>query len=103
MGAAAAACSLASISRCGETLRASRIIPVSAVKIYTRRGDTGETSLFDDTRVRKSDARVDAYGEVDELNACLGLARASGADPEIEVELGRLQRDLFALGAQLAA
>ena len=76
------------------------------MKIYTRTGDTGETSLFDGTRVQKSDARVDAYGDVDELNACLGLARASGPnskmDPEIEVELVRLQRDLFALGAQLA-
>ena len=72
------------------------------MKIYTRTGDTGQTSLFDGTRVEKDDARVDAYGEVDELNACLGLARASGADAEIEAELVRLQRDLFALGAQLA-
>jgi cob(I)alamin adenosyltransferase len=72
------------------------------VKIYTRTGDTGETSLFDGTRVQKSDARVDAYGEVDELNACLGLARASGTDADIDAELVRLQRDLFALGAQLA-
>jgi cob(I)alamin adenosyltransferase len=72
------------------------------VKIYTRTGDTGETSLFDGTRVQKSDTRVDAYGEVDELNACLGLARASGTDTEIDAELVRLQRDLFALGAQLA-
>ena len=72
------------------------------MKIYTRTGDTGETSLFGGTRVQKSDPRVDAYGDVDELNACLGLARASGADAEIEAELLRLQRDLFALGAQLA-
>jgi cob(I)alamin adenosyltransferase len=72
------------------------------VKIYTRTGDAGETSLFDGTRVQKSEARVDAYGEIDELNACLGLARASGADEEIQAEIGRLQRDLFALGAQLA-
>jgi cob(I)alamin adenosyltransferase len=72
------------------------------VKIYTRTGDTGETSLFDGTRVRKSEPRVEAYGDVDELNACLGLARASGADHEIADELVRLQRDLFALGAQLA-
>ena len=72
------------------------------MKIYTRTGDTGETSLFDGTRVQKNDARVDAYGEVDELNACLGLARASGADQDIEAEIVRLQRDLFALGAQLA-
>jgi cob(I)alamin adenosyltransferase len=72
------------------------------LKIYTRTGDTGQTSLFDGTRVVKNDARVDAYGEVDELNACLGLARASGPGAEIEAELVRLQRDLFALGAQLA-
>ena len=72
------------------------------MKIYTRTGDTGDTSLFDGTRVRKSEPRVEAYGDVDELNACLGLARASGADHEIADELIRLQRDLFALGAQLA-
>jgi cob(I)alamin adenosyltransferase len=72
------------------------------VKIYTRTGDTGDTSLFDGTRVRNSEPRVEAYGDVDELNACLGLARASGADHEIADELIRLQRDLFALGAQLA-
>ena len=72
------------------------------MKIYTRTGDTGETSLFDGTRVHKSDTRVDAYGEVDELNACLGLARASGTDADIDAVLVRLQRDLFALGAQLA-
>ncbi len=72
------------------------------MKIYTRTGDTGDTSLFDGTRVRKSEPRVEAYGDVDELNACLGLARASGADHEIADELVRLQRDLFALGAQLA-
>jgi len=72
------------------------------LKIYTRTGDSGETSLFDGTRVEKNDARVDAYGEVDELNACIGLARACGSDAEIEAELIHLQRDLFALGAQLA-
>ena len=72
------------------------------MKIYTRTGDTGETSLFDGTRVRKNEPRVDAYGEVDELNACLGLARAAVADVDISAELVRLQRDLFALGAQLA-
>ncbi len=72
------------------------------MKIYTRTGDRGETGLFDGTRVPKSDARVDAYGEVDELNAVLGLARASIADPEIADTLAHLQRDLFALGARLA-
>jgi cob(I)alamin adenosyltransferase len=72
------------------------------VKIYTRTGDTGETSLFDGTRVKKHDPRVDAYGEVDELNAWLGLARASHLDQALDEALARIQRDLFALGAQLA-
>jgi cob(I)alamin adenosyltransferase len=72
------------------------------VKIYTRTGDAGETGLFDGTRVAKSDARVDAYGEVDELNAWLGVARAAGVDSQIDGMLVRLQRDLFALGSRLA-
>ena len=72
------------------------------MKIYTRTGDTGETSLFGGTRVGKDDARVHAYGEVDELNAHLGVARASAADADVDAELVHLQRDLFALGAQLA-
>ena len=72
------------------------------MKIYTRTGDAGETSLFDGTRVSKSDARVDACGEVDELNAWLGLARAFRLDPDLDEALVRIQRDLFALGAQLA-
>src|SRR5947208_9324914 len=78
------------------------IMGVPAVKIYTRTGDAGETSLFGGTRARKDDPRVDAYGEVDELNAWLGLARASSIDPELATALQHLQRDLFALGAQLA-
>jgi cob(I)alamin adenosyltransferase len=72
------------------------------VKIYTRTGDAGETSYFDGTRVRKDDARLDTYGDVDELNAWLGLVRASRVDPGLDPELDRIQRDLFALGAQLA-
>jgi len=72
------------------------------VKIYTRTGDAGETSLFDGTRVSKHDPRVETYGDVDELNAWLGLARAQHLDPPIHDELVHLQRDLFALGAQLA-
>ena len=72
------------------------------MKIYTKTGDAGETSLFGGLRVRKSDPRVAAYGDVDELNAQLGLARATGTDAEIDAELLQLQRDLFALGAQLA-
>lgn len=72
------------------------------MKIYTRTGDAGDTSLYGGNRVRKSDNRVDAYGEVDELNAWLGLARASDLDPDLDTALLQIQRDLFALGAQLA-
>ncbi len=72
------------------------------MKIYTRTGDTGETSLFSGDRTRKNDARVDAYGEIDELNAWLGLARASSLDAELSAEIVSIQRDLFAVGAQLA-
>jgi cob(I)alamin adenosyltransferase len=72
------------------------------VKLYTRTGDAGETSLFDGTRVRKNDPRVEAYGEVDELNAWLGLVRASLVDPAIDADVMQIQRDLFALGAELA-
>ena len=78
------------------------------MKIYTRTGDSGDTSLFDGTRVKKDDARVDAYGEIDELNAVLGLVRAAGdtisgaLGSGIGEALVAIQRDLFALGAQLA-
>jgi cob(I)alamin adenosyltransferase len=72
------------------------------VKIYTKGGDKGETSLFDGTRVSKGDPRVDAYGHVDELNATIGLARAAGLDPQVADRLAHIQRDLFALGARLA-
>jgi cob(I)alamin adenosyltransferase len=72
------------------------------VKIYTKTGDTGETSLFDNSRVSKADARVDAYGEVDELNACLGAARAAGVDADVAAALESIQKDLFAIGARLA-
>jgi cob(I)alamin adenosyltransferase len=72
------------------------------VKIYTRTGDSGETGLFDGTRVPKSNPRVAAYGEVDELGAWLGLARASGVDDGLGGMLEQIQRDLFALGARLA-
>src|SRR4029453_10395404 len=74
----------------------------AVVKIYTKTGDAGETSLFDNTRVSKASGRVDAYGEVDELNACLGVARAAGVDEEIGALIESLQKDLFALGPGLA-
>ena len=76
------------------------------MKIYTKTGDSGETGLFGGARVSKADPRVAAYGDVDELNAWLGLARASLADvpeaAELESMLVHLQRDLFALGSRLA-
>ena len=72
------------------------------MKIYTRTGDAGETGLFDGRRVSKADLRVDAYGEVDELNAALGLVLASGVDPEMAAMLRAIQGDLFAVGGRLA-
>ena len=72
------------------------------VPLYTKTGDTGETGLFDGTRVSKADPRVAAYGDADELNAWLGVVRAQNSDPEIEGMLEQIQRDLFALGALLA-
>ena len=72
------------------------------MKIYTRTGDDGQTTLFDNTRVSKADPRVDAYGEVDELNACLGTARAAGLDADLAAALETIQRELFAVGARLA-
>jgi cob(I)alamin adenosyltransferase len=72
------------------------------VKIYTKTGDRGETSLFDNTRVSKADPRVEAYGEVDELNACLGAVCAAGVSADLAEVLEAIQRDLFALGARLA-
>jgi cob(I)alamin adenosyltransferase len=78
------------------------------VKIYTRTGDAGQTSLYGGTRVSKGDARVEAYGAVDELNAWVGFARAalstvaSGPFDDIDAAFVHIQRDLFALGAQLA-
>jgi cob(I)alamin adenosyltransferase len=72
------------------------------VKIYTKTGDRGETSLFDGTRVFKHDPRVAAYGDVDELQAAIGVCVASGLDRELSDIAVVLQRDLFALGARLA-
>jgi len=73
------------------------------VKIYTRTGDGGETGLFGGGRVPKDHRRVEAYGQVDELNAVIGLARALDlADLETEL-LESVQRDLFAIGGQLAS
>jgi cob(I)alamin adenosyltransferase len=72
------------------------------MKIYTRGGDGGETSLFGGGRVSKGHVRVEAYGAVDELNAALGMSVAAVADDEIRGRLGLVQQDLFDLGASLA-
>lgn len=71
------------------------------MKIYTRTGDQGETGLFGGTRIKKSDARVEALGTVDELNAVLGQARALGLSPGSETIVARVQGELFTLGAEL--
>jgi cob(I)alamin adenosyltransferase len=75
--------------------------PVRLTKIYTRGGDAGETSLGDGTRVPKTDARIAAGGEVDELNSVLGWALAA-ADAGPRVHLERIQNELFDLGADLS-
>ena len=72
------------------------------MKIYTKTGDAGQTGLFGGGRVSKDDPRVEAYGDVDELNACLGVARAVEVMPRIDEVLVPIQRDLFAIGALLA-
>lgn len=73
------------------------------MKIYTKTGDDGETGLFGGTRVSKASPRVNAYGEIDELNSAIGVARAHGADDATEGLLSRIQSELFDLGAELAA
>ncbi|HEX4468722.1 MAG TPA: cob(I)yrinic acid a,c-diamide adenosyltransferase [Gemmatimonadaceae bacterium] len=72
------------------------------MRIYTRTGDSGDTGLFGGGRVAKSHPRVEAYGDVDELNAAIGFARAIEQMPRIDEVLVPIQRDLFAIGALLA-
>ena len=72
------------------------------MKIYTRTGDRGETGLFGGGRVSKTHPRVEAYGDVDELNATLGLVRAIEVLPRIDEVVVPIQRDLFSIGALLA-
>jgi cob(I)alamin adenosyltransferase len=72
------------------------------MKIYTKTGDAGDTGLFGGGRVPKSHLRVEAYGDVDELNAFLGVVRATDPMPRIDDVLAPIQVDLFAIGALLA-
>jgi cob(I)alamin adenosyltransferase len=76
---------------------------VRITKVYTKSGDGGETSLVSGDRVSKADLRVAAYGEVDELNSLLGLARTALEDEQVDAALGRVQNELFVLGADLAS
>jgi cob(I)alamin adenosyltransferase len=72
------------------------------MKIYTRTGDKGETGLFGGGRVSKDHPRVAAYGDVDELNSVLGVARATEPAEFFDQLLEAIQRDLFSIGGQLA-
>ncbi len=72
------------------------------MKIYTKTGDKGDTSLFGGHRVPKDALRIEAYGSVDELNSVLGLVRSGLNETDIDTILDRIQQELFALGADLA-
>lgn len=72
------------------------------MKIYTKTGDEGKTSLFDNTRVWKSNERIMAYGAIDELNSTLGIAISLDLDPKIKEILIKIQNDLFIVGSDLA-
>lgn len=76
---------------------------VRLTRIYTRTGDKGDTGLATGQRVRKTDLRVEAYGTVDETNACLGMVRLhTKHDPALDPILARIQNELFDLGADLS-
>jgi cob(I)alamin adenosyltransferase len=82
-----------------EKCEAERGMPV---KIYTKTGDQGMTGLLGNRRVPKDDARIEAYGTVDELNAMLGLVRTHGLDKAVDGLLAVVQGDLFVVGSALA-
>ncbi|MBN8723053.1 MAG: cob(I)yrinic acid a,c-diamide adenosyltransferase [Acidobacteria bacterium] len=72
-------------------------------RVYTRTGDQGKTGLVDGSRVSKANIRVDAYGDVDELNSLLGLVRVKIDDEELDGVLAIIQNDLFIVGSDLAS
>lgn len=72
------------------------------MKLYTKTGDDGTTGLFGGGRIAKASKRVEAYGTVDETNAALGVARATGLAADMDATLAKIQSDLFTLGAELA-
>ena len=73
------------------------------MKIYTKTGDKGETGFFGGKRVSKNHPRITAYGDVDELNAVIGVARSLNKNPQVDETLKKIQNDLFDLGAILAS
>jgi len=73
------------------------------MKIYTKTGDSGETGLFGGARVSKASLRVEAYGEIDELNSTVGWARLAVSDPDLDAVLNGIQNDLFEVGAELGS
>jgi cob(I)alamin adenosyltransferase len=93
--------SLASARRRSRFETSSRKL-LAMARIYTRSGDKGETGLVGGARVRKDDPLVQAIGDVDELNALIGVARASGADDDLDAALSEIQNELFEVGAALA-
>lgn len=84
-------------------MRSWRVERRSTVKIYTKRGDSGDTDLFGGQRVGKEHMRVDAYGAVDELNACLGQAAAATPHADLREISQTIQGLLFDLGGYLAS
>ncbi len=82
--------------------KSAKSVEKNSVPLYTKTGDSGDTRLFDGTKVSKADPRVGAYGEVDELNAWIGLVRANRVPQDLDAMLDQIQRDLFAMGALLA-
>jgi cob(I)alamin adenosyltransferase len=75
--------------------------PVRLTRIYTRGGDSGETSLGDGSRVRKLDARIAAFGTIDELNALIGVVLAGDCPADVRAPLDQIQNELFDVGADL--
>ncbi len=72
------------------------------LKIYTKTGDQGQTSLYDQTRINKDDVRVESYGTIDELNAALGLAKGFVGNEEVYQLIEKIQRSLFNVAGELA-
>lgn len=82
---------------------ASILYNASTVKIYTKTGDQGRTSLFGGKRVIKDDLRIDAYGNVDELNSLIGVIIAESGNKEVVKKLTRVQAELMVLGSDLSS